>query len=531
VSLEITIAPAPTLTLTSPNGAETWVVGSTQNITWTSTGQIESVKLEYSKDAFQLDIHTIIESTENTGLYTWTIPDDPSTTVWVKVSDAADSSVNDMSDGAFEIKAKTIPAPQDLHATGGSQTVYLTWSEVEYDDLSGYRIYYDRDASGAPYHGTDALEGDSPIDVPLSGLTYPDSPSFRLTGLENGVSYYIAVTACSTLGHESGYSEEVQCTPLEGGGGTIQLPQTGQIASYATRDDGDLEMGVPWPSPRFTDNGDGTVTDNLTGLMWTRDANMAGEKTWSEAISYCNNLNYAGYTDWRLPNKKELRSLVDYSRYNPALPKNHPFTNMHSTPYWSSTTETSYTYNAFVVDMEVGDMLPSNKPSSWCVWPVRAGGGGKVQLPKTGQTTSYATGDDGDLQKGVTWPSPRFTDNGDGTVTDNLTGLMWTRDANMAGGMTWSDAIDYCNNLNYAGYTDWRLPNINELESLIDAEQYGPALPENHPFINAQLDHYWSSITSASNADDAWYVTVLFGDVHWYDKSYSLYVWPVRAGQ
>lgn len=81
---------------------------------------------------------------------------------------------------------------------------------------------------------------------------------------------------------------------------TVDLPKTGQTTSYATGDDGDLQLGVAWPSPRFTDNGDGTVTDNLTGLMWAENANLDGVKTWADALSYVNALNLAGYDDRRL---------------------------------------------------------------------------------------------------------------------------------------------------------------------------------------------------------------------------------------
>lgn len=109
-----------------------------------------------------------------------------------------------------------------------------------------------------------------------------------------------------------------------------QVWKTNQTISYAHGDDGDLEKRVPWPNPRFTDNGDETVTDNLTGLIWTKDANAPGPpicspgiyKTWNDAFSYVNCLNintYLGYDDWRLPNKKELFSLVDRSQCLPAL--------------------------------------------------------------------------------------------------------------------------------------------------------------------------------------------------------------------
>ncbi|KJU82664.1 secreted protein containing DUF1566 [Candidatus Magnetobacterium bavaricum] len=109
---------------------------------------------------------------------------------------------------------------------------------------------------------------------------------------------------------------------------------------------------------------------------------------------------------------------------------------------------------------------------------------GTIELPKTGQTTTYVTGDDGTIRAGVAWPSPRFTADTN-TVTDNLTGLMWTKDAGTptvgsctGGTMTWQAALNYVaclNTANYLGHSDWRLPNINELESLLNAEQANTA--------------------------------------------------------
>jgi hypothetical protein len=102
------------------------------------------------------------------------------------------------------------------------------------------------------------------------------------------------------------------------------------------------------------------------------------------------------------------------------------------------------------------------------------------------------------MRAGVPWPNPRFADLGNGTVTDNLTGLMWTKDANRPGtDQLWQGALDYVAGMNAGiypnfGYTDWRLPNVNELESLIDAERSYPALPSGHPFTNVQNSNYWS---------------------------------------
>ncbi|MGV7224557.1 MAG: DUF1566 domain-containing protein [Nitrospinales bacterium] len=142
-------------------------------------------------------------------------------------------------------------------------------------------------------------------------------------------------------------------------------------------------------------------------------------------------------------------------------------------------------------------------------------------VPKTGQTISYAPGDDGDLQMGVPWPDPRFTDNGDGTVTDNLTGLIWLKNANCFGGQNWKEAIDASNNLanGQCGLSDgsvpgdWRLPNFRELHSVIDFSIFPIPLPPGHPFTGVQDGFYWSSTTSADVSDAAWPVQFYRGDV------------------
>jgi len=159
-------------------------------------------------------------------------------------------------------------------------------------------------------------------------------------------------------------------------------------------------------------------------------------------------------------------------------------------------------------------------------------------VAKTGQTTSYAAGDDGDLQKGVAWPNPRFTDNGDGTVTDNLTGLIWLKNANCDGLNNWADALTYCANLasGSCGLTDgsvageWRLPNVKEMQSLIDFGYYNPALPSGHPFTGVQSSYYWSGSTYASTPISAWGVYIYYGRVGYYENFNYGYVWPVRGG-
>jgi len=147
-----------------------------------------------------------------------------------------------------------------------------------------------------------------------------------------------------------------------------------------------------------------------------------------------------------------------------------------------------------------------------CTTQQVVGGGGVFA---TGQTTSFAAGDDGDLQKGLsTSPDPRFTDNLNGTITDNLTGLIWLKDASCLGVQSWVNALGAANTLadgNVAcGLSDgsvagaWRLPNRNELTSLLDLGTFNPALPAGHPFVNFVASGYWSSTTNAGGTNGAW---------------------------
>jgi hypothetical protein len=161
------------------------------------------------------------------------------------------------------------------------------------------------------------------------------------------------------------------------------VPQTGQTTSWGERDDGDLQKGVPWPNPRFTDNGDGTVADNLTGLIWLKNADCLGRKYWNEALDASNNLadGDCGLNDdsipgdWRLPNIRELHSLIDYGNFVPALPTGHPFTGVHSTWHWSSSTDDFYPGHAWMVGMSYGEVSHSHKDlyNDRYVWPIRGG--------------------------------------------------------------------------------------------------------------------------------------------------------------
>jgi hypothetical protein len=134
-----------------------------------------------------------------------------------------------------------------------------------------------------------------------------------------------------------------------------------------------------------------------------------------------------------------------------------------------------------------------------------------IQLPRTGQTSCFdsfgnlipcaGTGQDADKLQGIAWPIPRFVDNANGTVTDNLTGLIWLKEANCLGFLDWTTALasakslasGACGLVDGSRAGDWRVPNIVELESLVDISQAAPALPANHPFVNVMPGLYFSS--------------------------------------
>jgi len=120
---------------------------------------------------------------------------------------------------------------------------------------------------------------------------------------------------------------------------------------------------------RFTVNGDGTVTDNVTGLMWQREADNQG-RTWEAALAYCEDLGLAGHQDWRLPDIKELRSIVDNTRYVPAI-DTAAFPGTNSSGYWSSSTSASNTNGAWGVGFGNGYVYSNGKASTGDVRCVR----------------------------------------------------------------------------------------------------------------------------------------------------------------
>ncbi len=255
------------------------------------------------------------------------------------------------------------------------------------------------------------------------------------------------------------------------------------------------------------------VRDNVTGLIWevkTDDGSIHDKDiwySWQDAqdvfVGSLNSVGFGGYSDWRLPTIKELAFIVNYGRSNPTIDTTYfpnTFWSMQSA-YWSSTTNASYPSFAWTVTFYFGRNDASSKSNACYVRAVRGG-----------QSENSSV------------------DNGEGTVTDTATGLMWQKPT-APGTYWWEKALLHCEGLTLAGYTDWRLPSIKELRSIVDYDRYGPAIDTAY-FPDTLSSGYWSSTTS--NIDKGYACSIDFSSGYssaYSSKSYSYYVRAVRGGQ
>jgi hypothetical protein len=324
---------------------------------------------------------------------------------------------------------------------------------------------------------------------------------------------------------------------------TGKLPDTGQTISYTSTAGEDSDYTLNPPSytkldaagnPLTADAADwAMVKDNQTGLIWENKTDDGGihdkdnAYTWYDPnlaatggnpgtpgngtdtrdfIDALNGAKFGGADDWRLPTVRELSTIVHYDNWDPSINAVY-FQNTIPRGYWTSTPY-------------------ANDPGE--VWSVYFGYGyGSYRLTSyTLYARAVRGGRSGLFDDAVV--SGRMVDNGDGTVTDTKTGLMWQQGD--PGQMTWTSALTYCENLKLANHDDWRLPNINELRSLIDYLEYAPTI-DTAVFPGAMSSDYWSSTTGASTPDYAWGAFFEAGDTNYVYKSKSLYVRAVRLGQ
>lgn len=356
------------------------------------------------------------------------------------------------------------------------------------------------------------------------------------------------------------------------------VPDTGQTSCYDN--DGNLldpcpQLGEPFHGqdssylinpPSYTKLGSNgailtdlapdwsMVRDNVTGLVWEvkhagdgiRDYSNPNDAdntyTWCDTnpdtnggesgrceiiegstsntenfIAALNSSNYGGYSDWRLPTINELKSILLLDRYDPAI-NNDFFWNIHSSQntdsaYWASTTYNFYPLHAWAIGFWSGVNFHRDKQleNGFRVMAVR------------GRRVDNTT-------------EERFRDNGDGTVTDRSTGLMWQQ-ATPPGTYTWQQALDYAEKLLLGGsvgnkYEDWRLPTIKELGSIVDHGRYSPTI-DTSLFPGTLASIYWASTNYAYDPSRTWYLDFSSGASYaGYRTNFgNYYIRAVRSGE
>ncbi|KJR96642.1 MAG: hypothetical protein VR65_27400 [Desulfobulbaceae bacterium BRH_c16a] len=311
------------------------------------------------------------------------------------------------------------------------------------------------------------------------------------------------------------------------------------VSCRGTGQDGEYTPGRQWSRPRFVKVDTNLVHDTTTDLVWPLDANLFSfPMSWQEGLDAVRQMNSEkrfGRTDWRLPNRRELRSLISHGARKPALPRDHPFHNVFLGWYWTSTSFAKAREYAWYVHMEGGRMFYGKKIDDSLVWPVC---GESSSIPRSGQTGCFdqkgreiacpETGQDGDLLRGAAWPFPRFGKTESG-VLDTLTGCIWHPDsACTQAPVTWDEALAAVQTLAKQTGLSWRMPTINELESLVDASRHSPALPAGHPFADV-TEAYWSSTTSFFEPDWAYVLYMHKGAVGvGFKKNRDFSLLPVR---
>ncbi|MBT4410767.1 MAG: DUF1566 domain-containing protein [Bacteroidetes bacterium] len=270
--------------------------------------------------------------------------------------------------------------------------------------------------------------------------------------------------------------------------------------------------------PSYTDNGDGTITDLVSGLMWTKE--IDDKITFDQAVAGAISCNVGGFTDWRLPTIKELYSLILFSGTDPSggSSSSVPFLDdeyfdfrfgdesagerLIDAQYWSSTEYVSTTMggDATVFGVNFADGRIKGYP--------------KVFKPTGSGFTEFVRYVRGNALYGIN----DFADQEDSSIVDQSTGLMWMQfdsgelkaGNNNDGTMNWEEALEWAENLEFAGHDDWRLPDAKELQSIVDYSR-SPATtgsPAIDPVFSCteitneigQKDwaFYWSSTTHTS---------------------------------
>jgi len=340
----------------------------------------------------------------------------------------------------------------------------------------------------------------------------------------------MSIAGCDGESVDSAGSSDSDTNYSDASGYTIV--DTGQFVCYD--DQGELakcpDDGEPFDGQdsqhdgnqhSYTDNSDDTVTDNITGLMWQQspdtdgdgDIDAADKLSYDEAVAGAGSLRLGGYTDWRLPTIKELYSLIDFSGVDPS---GYGGTDTSGLIPFIDTTYFDFAYG----DTDAGErIIDSQYASSNIYVDERAGGGllfgvnfadGRIKgyglsMP-WGEKTFFVTYVRGNSDYGQN----NFSDNSDGTITDTATELMWSQN-DSGEGLNWELALAWVeekNIENYLGYSDWRLPNIKELHSIVDYTR-SPGTTS-----SAAIDPLFYATSITNEADQSDYPCYWSGTTH-----------------
>ena len=264
-------------------------------------------------------------------------------------------------------------------------------------------------------------------------------------------------------------------------------------------------------APHYQDNGDGTVTDLVTGLMWQQDP---GEKmTYDQAVAGVSSFNLAGYTDWRLPTIKELYSLILFDGVDVSGCSG----TCSATPF----IDTRYFHFSYG-DASAGERVIDSQWATSTKYVSTTMNDNETMFGVNfadGRIKGYPTRNMfyGLYVRGDTsYGQNNFVEHGNGTVTDSATGLTWMQ-SDSGSGMNWEAALAYCEGSSAAGYEDWRLPNVKELQSLVD---YSRSPATTHSAAIAPIFSVTAITDEAGKTDYPWYwSSTTHADVNGHDEA------------
>ncbi len=503
-SIVITVNSPPVAIIESPEDGGTFIPG--YGILFSGHGEdAEDGELIGNSCAWTSDIdgeiashHSVKKDDLSSGIHTITL------TVTDSDGETGSASV-EITINALPVATITSPADGSRYSTGTEVIFSGIGEDAEDGTLGDGSLVWTSDIDGQIGTGTTFSTNSLSIGGHTVTLTVTDSNGTTSTSL-------VSTTIIQPKLPDTG-----QTYPARNAFG---LPVIGEDSQYTINPPSYTKLdeqgnGLPvsaasWPM----------VRDNNTGLIWEVKAEndisihyMGDTYTFQNAqdvfIASLNESAFGGYTDWRLPTVLELSLIVDAEEYNPAINETYfPNTRLAAATasgYWTSTNYTNGLGRPWVVGFATGRPL-SYEETMFSVRAVRG--------------REFSTGN--------------FRDNGNGTITDTKTGLMWQKNHPTFDGvpreMTWAEAIAYCEDLSLAGYTDWRLPNRNELQSIVDYTRKSPSINTTY-FPDAQSP-CWSSTTYMPSDTSAWGVQFYYG---YFDTGYKaedlFYVRAVRGGQ